>query len=113
MKIREDGIKQELRKERKAEQKADQKADQKEGQKELHTASPRKPKRGQELVRIDAEQMEYIRYYSELSGVPIAAVVRESLTYFIECIYPPRIRSLEKEAKAEKLSRIKLVAKKH
>jgi hypothetical protein len=70
------------------------------------------PEKNQEMVRVDAKQMEYIRYYSELSGVPIAAVVRESLEMFITVTYPARIRSLEKEAKAEKLVRIKL-AKKH
>jgi hypothetical protein len=67
--------------------------------------------KNQEMVRIDAEQMEMLRHYSELSGVPIAATMREIVGEWIEGVYPARIRMFAKMEKAAKLSRIKLARK--
>jgi hypothetical protein len=57
-------------------------------------------------VTVDDDQMKYLRQYSKLSGVPIAAIVREMVAQWIEIVYASRIRVFERAAKADKIRRI-------
>ena len=48
-------------------------------------------------VRIDAEQMEYLRYYHQLTGQRIADIVRDMIAQWVAVEYATRIPTLEKK----------------
>jgi hypothetical protein len=62
-------------------------------------------------VRIDAEQLEYLRYYRELTGQRIADILRDMIAQWVAVEYATRIPTLEKTKGAKKPGK-KRVAKK-
>jgi hypothetical protein len=62
-------------------------------------------------VRIDAEQMEYLRYYNKLTGQRIADILRDMIAQWVAVEYATRIPTLEKIKGAKKPGK-KRVAKK-
>jgi hypothetical protein len=42
-------------------------------------------------VEIDAEQMEYLRYYRKLTGQPISSIVRDIIAQWVAVEYATRI----------------------
>jgi hypothetical protein len=44
-----------------------------------------------------SEELPCLRYYSELTGVPVIEVIREALKDWRECCYPGRVEKIEKE----------------
>jgi hypothetical protein len=48
-------------------------------------------------VRVDAEQMEYLRYYHQLTGQRIADIVRDMIAQWVAVEYATRIPTLEKK----------------
>jgi hypothetical protein len=62
-------------------------------------------------VGIDAEQMEYLRYYNKLTGQRIADILRDMIAQWVAVEYATRIPTLEKIKGAKKPGK-KRVAKK-
>ena len=53
-------------------------------------------------VKIDAEQMEYLRYYNKLTGQPIADILRDMIAQWVAVEYATRVPTPEKTAKGAK-----------
>jgi hypothetical protein len=53
-------------------------------------------------VRIDAEQLDYLRYYQELTGQRIADILRDMIAQWVAVEYATRIPTLEKTKGAKK-----------
>jgi hypothetical protein len=53
-------------------------------------------------VRVDAEQMEYLRYYHQLTGQRIADILRDMIAQWVAVEYATRIPTLEKSKNAKK-----------
>jgi hypothetical protein len=51
----------------------------------------------QEMVRVDSTQLIYLRYYNELTGVPVAALVREAVEQWLDTFYASRVSTIEKQ----------------
>ena len=47
-------------------------------------------------VEIDAEQMEYLRYYHRLTGQPIANILRDMIAQWVAVEYATRVPTVEK-----------------
>jgi hypothetical protein len=58
-------------------------------------------------IEISPENLEQLRHYSEVTGVPMRHAANEALEMFFNVIAPPRLRAFEKK------DALKLVAKKH
>jgi hypothetical protein len=47
-------------------------------------------------VKIDAEQMEYLRYYNKLTGQPVADILRDMIAQWVAVEYATRVPTPEK-----------------
>ena len=63
-------------------------------------------------VRIDAEQMEYLRYYHQLTGQRIADILRDMIAQWVAVEYATRIPTLEKIVGTKKPSKTRVTKKK-
>jgi hypothetical protein len=63
-------------------------------------------------VRIDAEQMEYLRYYNKLTGQRVADILRDRIAQWVAVEYATRIPTLEKTKGAKKHGNKRVTAKK-
>jgi hypothetical protein len=63
-------------------------------------------------VRIDAEQMEYLRYYHQLTGQRIADILRDMIAQWVAVEYATRIPTLEKNRGATKPDKKRVTKKK-
>jgi predicted DNA-binding protein len=64
-------------------------------------------------VRIGAEQVEYLRYYSKLTGQRIADILRDMIAQRVAVEYATRIPTLEQTEKiAKKRGKKRLTTKK-
>ncbi|MGA9966221.1 MAG: hypothetical protein WBQ10_13560 [Terriglobales bacterium] len=63
-------------------------------------------------VRIDAEQMEYLRYYHQLTGQRIADILRDMIAQWVAVEYATRIPTLEKTEGAKKPGKTRVTKKK-
>jgi hypothetical protein len=62
-------------------------------------------------VRIDAEQMEYLRYYHQLTGQRIADILRDMIAQWVAVEYATRIPTLEKTRGAKKHGKKSVIKK--
>jgi hypothetical protein len=53
-------------------------------------------------VEIDAEQMEYLRYYHKLTGQPIAGILRDMIAQWVAVEYATRVATPEPTGKGAK-----------
>jgi negative regulator of replication initiation len=58
-------------------------------------------------VEIDAEQMEYLRYYKQLTGQSIADILRTMIAQWVAVEYATRIPTSEQTTKDSKQRRKK------
>ena len=63
-------------------------------------------------VRVDAEQMEYRRYYHQLTGQRIADILRDMIAQWVAVEYATRIPTLEKGKGAKKPGKTRVNSKK-
>jgi hypothetical protein len=63
-------------------------------------------------VRIDAEQMEYLRYYNKLTGQRVADILRDMIAQWVAVEYATCIPTLEKTKGAKKHGKRRVTAKK-
>jgi hypothetical protein len=63
-------------------------------------------------VRVDAEQMEYLRYYHQLTGQRIADILRDMIAQWVAVEYATRIPTLEKGKGAKKPGKTRVNSKK-
>jgi len=54
------------------------------------------------MVEIDAEQMEYLRYYNKLTGLSIADILRNMIAQWVAVEYATRIPTSEPMDKSTK-----------
>ena len=57
----------------------------------------KKDMKTQETVRIDTTQLVYLKYVSELTAVPVAALVREALEDWLDTCYAGCVQDIEKK----------------
>jgi len=53
-------------------------------------------------VEIDAEQMEYLRYYNKLTGQPISGILRDMIAQWVAVEYATRVPAVEQVDKSTK-----------
>ena len=64
-------------------------------------------------VEIDAEQMEYLKYYKKLTGQPIANILRDMIAQWVAVEYATRIPTDKPSDKpAKKSGKARLATKK-
>jgi hypothetical protein len=64
-------------------------------------------------VEIDAEQMEYLRYYHRLTGQPIANILRDMIAQWVAVEYATRVPTVEKPNQdTKKRAKMRLATKK-
>jgi len=56
-------------------------------------------------VEIDAEQMEYLRYYHKLTGQPIASILRDMIAQWVALEYATRVATPEPTGKVRRTAR--------
>ena len=57
-------------------------------------------------VEIDAEQMEYLKYYKKLTGQPIADILRDMIAQWVAVEYATRVPMLPMAKSAKKRGRV-------
>jgi predicted DNA-binding protein len=57
----------------------------------------KKTTKTQEMVRVDSTQLLFLKYVSELTGTPVAALVREAIEDWLDVSYSIRVYEIEKE----------------
>ena len=63
-------------------------------------------------VEIDAEQMEYLKYYKKLTGQPIANILRDMIAQWVALEYATRVPAVELGKGAKKREKMRLATKK-
>jgi hypothetical protein len=63
-------------------------------------------------VEIDAEQMEYLKYYKKLTGQPIANILRDMIAQWVAVEYATRVPAVELGKGAKKREKMRLATKK-